>query len=405
MTHYLMAQTLNLIEDLLRETGVSAAKLNQILLVGGSCRMPMVAETLRRTFGIEVRSCANLDEVVACGAALDSASNLDKIDGTTGFRGQLRSVQDVTGHSLGLIATDEERTKWVNSILIRKDSVIPAAQTEPFELMTPREENNMDIYLTQGEERNPKNCTVVARYEVSSIPKGKNSKQKLQISYGYNESGVIEVSAKTADGVELTVVKQPEIGDLSWLDLPPSEVKTFVERNVILSVDLSGSMSGEPLQKCKEAAKKFIKQLSENGIGVGLLIFADTDELQCGISHDPVLLEQTVDKWSIGIVGIGNVGSPFKTAKAEFSKHSGERWLLVLTDGRWAYQDAAVRDARSCHQEKIMVVGIGFGSADEEFLKAISNSSLGSCFIDLDNLSSNFSRIATEIGSGRARVR
>jgi len=371
--------------------------------------MPMVAQVLKSTYNTEIKSCSNLDEVVACGAALEAArSALGTIGLPSGGQSRLllRSIQDVIGHSLGLIATDDKHTMWVNSVLIPKDSMVPAHHTQPFELGASAAQNSMDLYLTQGEERDPRYCTVVSRYEIAGIPPGRDGKQTLQITYSYNESGIIEVSAKTADGIALEAVKQAEIGDLSWLDQPPSEQVQHGARNVILSVDLSGSMSGNPLQKSKEAAKQFIDDLLSIGTRIGLIIFADDVELQCRLTDNKELLKKSVDNWKVdGKIGYGNMGTPFKTAREELQGKPGDQWILVLSDGVWSNQPVAVMSAKKCHAQNIMVVGIGFGSADEKFLREISNSSLGSCFTSLDNLSSNFRRIASEIGSGRARIK
>ena len=409
MTSYLMGQTTNLIDDLLRDAGFTSSQLQKILLVGGSCRMPMVAQTLKTTYNTEIKTCSNLDEVVACGAALEAArSKLGLVGITSGnsSRLSLRSIHDVIGHSLGLIATDDERTMWVNSILIPKDTVVPADRTEPFELVVSSSQNSMDVYLTQGEERDPRFCTVVSRYEIKNIPPSKAGKQTIKITYSYNESGIIEVMAKTGEGTGLDAVKHSEVGDIDWLNRPPCELRQYASRNVILAVDLSGSMSGNPLRKSQEAARKFIADLHALGTKIGLIIFADLVKLQCSLTDDLSLLLKCVDQWKIGReVGACNDGIPFDTARDELEGLQGDKWILVLSDGVWSNQEQAVSEAKKCHKQDILVVGIGFGAADEEFLEEISNSNLGSCFTDLENLSSSFSRIASEIGSGRARIR
>jgi molecular chaperone DnaK len=165
-------------------------------------------------------------------------------------------------------------------------------------------------------------------------------------------------------------------------------------------------MGGKPLQKSKEAAKQFIDDLLSIGTRIGLIIFADDVELQCRLTDDKNHLKKCVDAWQIdGKIGYGNMGTPFKTAREELEGQPGDQWILVLSDGVWSNQAVAVMSAKKCHALNIMVVGMGFGSADEKFLKEISNSSLGSCFTSLDNLSSNFRRIASEISSGRARIK
>lgn len=413
MTSHLMNQTTNLIDILLTETGIDINQINKILLVGGSCRMPMVLNTLKKTYSTDIRTCSNLDEVVACGAALE-AYRVTQPQATLGSsnkpsRLNLKSVNDRIGHSLGLIAADDKRTMWVNSILIPKDSSIPAQHTESFELETHQAMNTMDVYLTQGEDRKPYEQMVVARYQIKEIPNGPRNRQPVKITYSYNVSGIIEVSGSTADGrSQFKADRLAEIGDLSWLYESPASIQKVIPRSILISIDLSGSMAGDPLQKSQTAAIEFIDKLLSPSTQIGLIVFADRDKPQCALTNDKNLLYNKVNEWSREFddnsVGGGNSGTPFNIAQEMLKNIDDERWLIVLSDGVWSYQDKAIQLAQSCHKQGIMVVGIGFGHADEKFLKNISNSSVGSCFTDLENLTTSFNNIAAEIASGKTSL-
>ena len=70
------------------------------------------------------------------------------------------------------------------------------------------------------------------------------------------------------------------------------------------------------------------------------------------------------------------------------------RYILVLTDGVWDDQRRAAREAKACHADDIEIIAIGFGGADQDFLKEISTSEVGSFYTDLSKLVETFSTIA-----------
>ncbi|MCI0437630.1 MAG: VWA domain-containing protein, partial [Chloroflexi bacterium] len=93
----------------------------------------------------------------------------------------------------------------------------------------------------------------------------------------------------------------------------------------------------------------------------------------------------------------GNATDPFDEIHKHLSKAKGVRFGIVLADGVWSHQAGAIERARRCHRDEIDIIAIGFGGADEEFLRKISSRSDLGFFTDLNSLTETFSTIAQEL--------
>jgi molecular chaperone DnaK len=93
-------------------------------------------------------------------------------------------------------------------------------------------------------------------------------------------------------------------------------------------------------------------------------------------------------------IGGGTSANPFEEVRKRLSGVEGARFAVVLTDGQWAGQGAAVRTAKACHVLEIGVVAIGFGSADEHFLKQIASTDEAGLLTDLSRLEETFATVA-----------
>jgi uncharacterized protein with von Willebrand factor type A (vWA) domain len=173
---------------------------------------------------------------------------------------------------------------------------------------------------------------------------------------------------------------------------------------IIITVDTSGSMSGTPIKKAKDAAVEFIRKVDLTRFRVGVMACAN----RCQMIAVPAseynqitdALEQLPDYVNRSLVGGGNSADPFDDCKAVLISspyRDSKKVILVLTDGVWSNQPLAIQKAKECHRVGIDVIAIGFGSADEAFLKAISSSSEDALFTDLNNLSNTFENIAKNL--------
>lgn len=410
----LCERTGDIIEALFGDLNLSWNDIDSIILVGGSTKMPMIADYLTRTSGVSVERGVNVDEAVAMGAAIKaSLKENDRLPmsagritagGTLpriGFR-----VSDVVAHSLGMIAIDATGERYVNSIIIHKNTKIPASMTKSHTLPAARHNAKMHVFVLQGEEERPLDNAIVNKYVISGIEgSGSEVGERVDVTYSYDGDGLVAVTAKqNSKPLDVQVGRVPE--DMSWTDEPPRAASMSP---VLLALDVSGSMDGYPLEEAKSAMRGFVDDMAETGVDVGVLLFADKTKLLAPPSSDYESLKQHISTIQIHMnfqgndpdgVGCGNLTDPF--IGADCLEEGG--YLVVLTDGEWENQDLAASHARVLHDRGIHIITIGFGSADEHFLRQVATTDEFASMTDLAQLKTAFGRIAQVIQAGSESI-
>jgi len=428
LTADLMNRTQTLTEQVLMSAKMKWSDLSLILLVGGSTRMRVVKEYVERMSGKSVLQNINPDEAVALGATIQAAivmKDKGKLLPNTpiySLASRKKSI-DVVSHSLGLIALNKAGDKYINSIVIPKNTPFPVEVSKTFSLpVSQRRENQWEVYMTQGETETPIECTYLGKYLFSSIPFVTGGQANLNITYAYNHDGVVRVSAQEQSTRQiLTLSIEPLPHDVpDRFMLPPVKEPIVVQQPLVvyLAFDLSGSMSGTPLEEAKKAAHAFVAQCHLDNTAVGIIGFSDRVAVNLKAGQDGRVITQAINGLQMGATGGGNDTHPFDeiyqllSAKEQQTfwqrlRSGGQveprRFALILTDGAWSEQPRAVRQAKRCHSEGIDIIGIGFGGADDKFLREITSSDQKSVFTDLHKLTETFSTIAQELNEGGAR--
>ena len=416
ITAYNLNRTKDIIQKLLGELGMGWGEIDGVLLVGGSTRMKQVKDYLAGMCGRPPMQGVNVDEAVALGAAIRANIDLDgKIAeekaGSQLFLGAAarkpsfsiagaKRIRDATAHSMGMIAVNKEGTAYVNSIMVRKNSPIPAKVTKPYELGISRsKENRLEVYMLQGEEEklaNPPNCLVLGKYVFTGIQSGGERTEKINVTFAYDANNIVQVSAvqeRTGQGLSLHI--EPVEEDLGWVLEPPKGRQQ--EMSVLLAVDLSGSMAGKRLKEAKKAATSFVDQFDMDFTRIGLVNFSDNAILYQPLTRDKQLLSQKIQGWEIdqGGLGYGNEAEPFALASSTLKGCSQDvRYVVVLTDGYWYEEEEAVLLAQKCHREGIEVIALGFGSANKDFLDQIASRKDFASFTELSKLETALTGIA-----------
>ncbi|GCE22975.1 Hsp70 family protein [Dictyobacter kobayashii] len=402
MTQGLMERTQFLTERVLRTAGKSWADITGVLPVGGSTRMPMVSDYIKRMSGNPPMGGIHPDEAVAIGAAIQAAMSLqDSQNPATENHFVLRAPKhtvDVIAHSLGLIAESADRTRYINSMIIPKNNAIPTQQMRPFELTLRRDGNTeLEVFLTQGETQDPQQCSYLGRYIFSRFPHINSKTAILNITYAYDKNGTVTISAtERTTGQPLALDIQPVPTDVParFLRSPleqqvPEEIIT-----VYLDIDTSGSMAGRPLREAKKAAHQFVQQCDLSRIAIGLISFSSFVHVPLHATQDASKISRAIDSLSSGG---GTSGGSLNKVYNLLHDTVGPRYAVVLTDGAWMGRLGAIMAAQRCHKAEIQIIAIGFGRADHSFLRAIASSNEQSFFTDLGRLSETFSTIAREI--------
>lgn len=386
-------------EHVLSEAGLTWPDLDGALLVGGSTRMPMVENWVRQISGKEPLRGVNVDEAVSLGAAIQAGVEMQKkanykFGEQTSSNQQFRllgskKIVDVMSHSLGAVAISEDRERYVNSIIIPKNKAIPATEHKNFLHHTQKNsKNDLEVYITQGESTDIRDCIVVGKYIFHDIKHVSNGETIINIEYSYDENGIIVVNGyQQKNNKQLVVEKATLQDDMSWLYEKP---KGRIAMNIILAIDISGSMSGKPLKNASSAATEFVSKLNLETSSISIVGFTDSVIEYCSLSKDIKTIEKAIKKMSAR----GGTNSPLEFCYKKLQSSEDKPIVVVLTDGEWFDQKNAIVTSDKCKDAGIDIIAIGFGDADEKFLNRISTISV---MTDLENLVESFGTIAQEL--------
>src|SRR5690348_1089103 len=207
----LVERTRGPVEGALKDAGLSADDIDEVILVGGSTRIPKVQELVRKlTGGKDPNQTVNPDEVVALGAAAQAGV----------IKGEVEDVVllDVTPLSLGLETLGGVMTK-----IIERNTTIPARRTEVF---STAEDNQtaVDVVVLQGERERAADNRVLARFRLENIRPAPRGVPQIEVTFDIDANGILHVSARDKDtGAEQKVT----ISETSNLD--QSEIERMIK--------------------------------------------------------------------------------------------------------------------------------------------------------------------------------
>jgi molecular chaperone DnaK len=185
----LLQRTMEPVKKALADAGVKASAIDEVVLVGGSTRMPKVQQLVREFFGKEPHKGVNPDEVVAVGAAVQGGV----------LTGDVKDMLllDVTPLSLGL-----ETLGGVMTTLISRNSTIPTRKTETFSTATDNQ-TAVEVHVLQGERPLARDNRTLGRFHLVGLPSAPRGVPQIEVTFDIDANGIVSVSAKDqATGTE-----------------------------------------------------------------------------------------------------------------------------------------------------------------------------------------------------------
>ncbi|MBP9490525.1 MAG: molecular chaperone DnaK [Aliarcobacter sp.] len=182
MTEHLITETLEHIKTALKDAGLSKDEIQEVIMVGGSTRLPKANKVVRDFFGKDLNKGVNPDEVVAAGAAVQAGV----------LKGDVKDVLllDVTPLSLGIETLGGVMTK-----LIEKGTTIPVKKSQVFSTADDNQPA-VSIHVSQGEREFARDNKSLGMFELSDIPAAPRGVPQIEVTFDIDANGVLNVSAK-----------------------------------------------------------------------------------------------------------------------------------------------------------------------------------------------------------------
>ena len=248
LSKHLVDRTLGPVRNALRDAKMTSKDIDQILLVGGSTRIPAVQELVRKELGKEPNKSVNPDEVVAMGAAIQGGV----------LSGDVKDVVllDVTPLSLGI-----ETLGGVFTKLIERNTTIPTSKSQVFSTAADNQPA-VDIHVLQGERPMANDNKTLGRFQLTGIPMAPRGVPQIEVTFDIDANGIVNVKAKDlGTGKEQSVTIQGGSG------LSEEEIKRMVrEAEENADADKARKEEADLRNECEQiifGVKKSVEDLGQ----------------------------------------------------------------------------------------------------------------------------------------------
>ena len=198
------------VEQALRDAGLSLGSIDEVILVGGSTRMPAVQELVKQLTGKTPNMSVNPDEVVAMGAAVQGGVLAGDVEGIL--------LLDVTPLSLGVETMGGVMTKMID-----RNTTIPTRKTEIYSTASDNQ-TSVEIHVLQGERQMAADNKTLGRFQLTGIPAARRGVPQIEVTFDIDANGIVNVSAK-----DLGTGKQQQITISGSTALSDDEVDRMVK--------------------------------------------------------------------------------------------------------------------------------------------------------------------------------
>ncbi len=247
----LIQRTVEPCRKALKDAGLSAAEINEVVLVGGMTRMPKVQEVVKQFFGKEPHKGVNPDEVVAIGAAIQAGV----------LQGDVKDVLllDVTPLSLGI-----ETLGGVFTRIIDRNTTIPTKKSQVFSTAEDNQ-NAVTIRVFQGEREMAADNKILGQFDLVGIPPAPRGVPQVEVTFDIDANGIVNVSAKDKATSKEQQIRIQASGGLSEADIEKmvKDAEAHAEEDKKRKTEVEAKNHAEALVHSTE------KALAEHGSKVG----------------------------------------------------------------------------------------------------------------------------------------
>src|SRR5476651_415912 len=247
----LIQKTVEPCRKAIKDAGISAAEINEVVLVGGMTRMPKVQEVVKQFFGKEPHKGVNPDEVVAMGAAIQAGV----------LQGDVKDVLllDVTPLSLGI-----ETLGGVFTRIIDRNTTIPTKKSQVFSTAEDNQ-NAVTIRVFQGEREMAADNKILGQFDLVGIPPAPRGVPQVEVAFDIDANGIVNVSAKDKATNKEQQIRIQASGGLSEADVEKmvKDAEAHAEEDKKRKAAVEARNHGEALVQSTE------KALAEHGSKVG----------------------------------------------------------------------------------------------------------------------------------------
>ena len=210
LTHHLVEKTMEPTKRALSDAGLSVAEIDDVLLVGGSTRIPAVQDAVKKFIGKEPHKGINPDECVAAGAAIQAGVLTGEVNDLL--------LLDVTPLSLGIETMGNVMTK-----IIERNTTIPTKKSQVFSTAADNQ-TAVDIHVLQGERSMSYDNTTLGRFQLSEIPPAPRGIPQIEVTFDIDANGIVHVTAK-----DLGTGKEQKVTITSGTNLSEDEIERKVK--------------------------------------------------------------------------------------------------------------------------------------------------------------------------------
>ena len=247
LTADLVEKTMGPTKSALADAGLSVSEIDDVLLVGGSTRIPAVQEAVKNFIGKEPHKGINPDECVAAGAAIQAGVLTGEVNDLL--------LLDVTPLSLGIETMGNVMTK-----IIERNTTIPTKKSQVFSTAADNQ-TAVDIHVLQGERSMAYDNTTLGRFQLSEIPPAPRGIPQIEVTFDIDANGIVHVTAK-----DLGTGKEQKVTITSGTNLSEEEIERKVkEAEMNAEADKQKKEKIEALNQAESTIYQTEKTLNELG--------------------------------------------------------------------------------------------------------------------------------------------